>query len=78
MWLRDAPVEVSSTEATPIMLPSRKGRIGLTSYSADDLATTPAASEVGERSDLGMLASLLFSQERERDKCDFIWNLSLQ
>ena len=54
----NAPVEVSSTEATPIMLPSRKGSLGSTYNSGDDLATSPAASEVGERSDPGMLGSL--------------------
>ena len=61
-----APIEVSSTEATPsILLLSRKGSLGSTHNSGDDLATTAAALEVGERSDLGMLAPPLFSQKRE-------------
>ena len=57
-----ALVEVSSTEAPPMKLPSRKGSLGST---CDDLATPPAASEVGKRSDLGMMASPLFLQGRE-------------
>ena len=60
----DAPVEVSSTEATPKVLPSRKSSIGSTCNSVDDLATTPAVSEISERADLEMLASPLWSQER--------------
>ena len=55
---------MSSTEATTIVLPS-EGSIGSTCNSGDDIATTPAGSEVGERSDLGMMASPLLSQERE-------------
>ena len=58
------PVEVSSSEATPIILPSRKGSSGSTCNSVDDIVTTPA--EICERSDLGVLASPLLSQERER------------
>ena len=38
-----------------------QGCIGLTFNSSDDIAITPAVSEVGERSDLGMLASPLLS-----------------
>ena len=69
----NAPVEVSSTEATPIIFSSKKGSIGSTCNSVDDLATIPLVSEIGERADLGMLASPLLS--RERDKCEPTWNL---
>ena len=61
----NAPVEMSSTGATPIILLSRKGSIGSTCNSVDDLASTPAVSETSERVDLGMLASPLLSQETE-------------
>ena len=62
----NAPVEVSSTETKPIILPSRKGSIGWTCNSVDGLTTTSAVREICERSDLGMLASSQSSQERER------------
>ena len=61
----NAPVEVNSAEFTPTLVPSRKGSIGSTFNSGEDIATTPAVSEVDGRSDLGMLASPLLSQERE-------------
>ena len=57
----NAPTEVSS-EATPIVLHSRRCSLEST---CDDLATTLDASEAGERSDLGWLASPLFPRERE-------------
>ena len=57
----NAPTEVSS-EATPVVLHSRRCSLEST---CDDLATTLDASEAGERSDLGWLASPLFPRERE-------------
>ena len=59
-----APCEVSS-EATPVMLPSRRCSLEST---CNDLATTIDVSEAGERSDLGRLASPLweFSTQVER------------
>ena len=57
----NAPIEVSS-DATPVVLPSRRCSLELT---ADDLATALDASEAGDRSDVGRLASPLFPQERE-------------
>ena len=69
----NASVEVSSTEVTPTLFPSRNGSIGSPYNSGDDTATTPAVSEVGKRSDWGMLASPLFSQERQgRTHSEFI------
>ena len=61
-----APVEVSSTEVTTTLLPSRKASIGSTHKSGEDIVTTLAVSEVDERSNLGMLASPLLSQERDK------------
>ena len=43
----NAPVEVISTEVTPTLLLSRRGSIGSTSDTGDDIATTPAALEAG-------------------------------
>ena len=63
----NAPVEVSITEVTTL-LPSRKTSIEPTDNSGEDIVTTPAVSEVDARSDSGMLASPLLTQER--DKCD--------
>ena len=51
-----------SSDATPVVLPSRRCSLELT---ADDLATALDASEAGDRSDVGRLASPLFPQERE-------------
>ena len=51
-----------SSEATRIVLLSRRCSLEST---CDDLATTLDASEAGERSDLGWLASPLFPRERE-------------
>ena len=56
------PVEVSSTEVTTTILPSRKDSVGSTYNSGEDIATILAVSEVDERSDLGMLASPLLTQ----------------
>ena len=64
-FLAQSSVEVSSTETTPIVLLSRKGSIGSTYNSGDDRATILAASEAGQRSVLGMLASATVSQQRE-------------
>ena len=61
----NAPVDVSSTEVTTTLLPSRKASIGSTCNSGEDIVTAPAVSELGERSDLGMLASPLSIQERQ-------------
>ena len=69
----NASVEVSSTEVTPTLFPSRKGSIVSPYNSGDDTATTPAVSEVGKRSDWEMLASPLFLQERQgRTHSEFI------
>ena len=49
--------------------------IGSTYNSGDDIATALAVSDVSERSDVGLLASPLLSQERERQvrtHADFI------
>ena len=69
----NAPVEVNSTEVTTTLLPPRKASIGSTYSSGEDIVSFLAVSEVDERSDLGMLASPLSTQER--DKCDPIQNL---
>ena len=58
------PVEVSSTELTTTLLPSRKASIASTCNSGEDIAAAPASSEVDEKP-IGMLASPLLSQERE-------------
>ena len=70
----NAPVEATSRKVTTTLLPSRKARTGSTDNSVEDSVTTPAVSEVDERSDLGMLASPLLTQEE--DKCDPVQNLS--
>ena len=70
-----APVEVSSTEVTTLLLPSRKTSTGSTYNSGEEIVTTPAVSEVDERSSLGMLASPLLT--KDRDKCNTILILSL-
>ena len=64
----NALVQVSSTDATTTLLPSRKASIGSTYKSGEDIVTTPAVSEVDERSDLGMLASPLLTRERGRER----------
>ena len=63
-----APVEVSSTEITTTLLPSRKASSETTHNSGEDIVTTLAVSEVDERSDLGKLTSPLLSQERDNRK----------
>ena len=55
----NAPVEVISTHVSTTLLLSKQTSIGSTYNSGEDIATTPAVSEVDERSDLGMLASPL-------------------
>ena len=50
-YVPNDPVEVSSTEVTTL-LPSRKASIGSTHNSGEDVVTTPAVSEVADRSDL--------------------------
>ena len=59
---------ISPTEVTTMLLPSRKTSIGSTYSSGEDTFTTPAVSEVDERSNLGMLASPLLTQERESER----------
>ena len=62
----NALVEVSSTEVTTVFLPSRKASIGLTYNSGEDIFSTPAVSEVDERSDLEILVSPLLTPERDK------------
>ena len=57
-------MEVSSTEVTALLVPSRKASMGSTYNSGENIVTTPALSEVDERPNLGMLASPLSTQER--------------
>ena len=45
----NAPVEVSSTEVTTVLLPSRKASIGPTYNSGEDIVTMPTVSEVDEK-----------------------------
>ena len=52
-----------------------KASIGSTCNSGEDIVTTHAVSEVDERSNLGMLAPPLLTQEGE--KCNSIQSLSL-
>ena len=54
-------IEVSS-EHTPINSPSRKGSLDT---NLDDLGSSVDASEILDTTDVGRLASPLFSQERE-------------
>ena len=56
-------------------LTPRRASIGSTYNSGEDTATTPASSEVCERPNLGLLASLLLTQTR--GKCSPIQDLSL-
>ena len=49
----NAPVEDGSTDVTTVLLPSRKPSIGSTYNSGEDMVTTPAVSEVDERSTFG-------------------------
>ena len=48
-----------------MLLPSRQASLGSTYNSREDIATTPASSEVDERQNVGMLASPPFTQKRE-------------
>ena len=61
-----APVEVSSTEVTTTLLPSRKASSGSTHNSGEDIVTALAVSDVDDRSELGVVVSPLLSQEREQ------------
>ena len=54
-------VEVDSTEVTTVLSPSRRASIGSTYNSGEDIATTPALSEVDGRQNLGLLASPLLT-----------------
>ena len=62
----NAIVEVASTEVTPMLLPSRRVSFGSRYNSGEDATTTPVSSEGDGRQSLGMLASPLFTQKRER------------
>ena len=57
-------VEVSSTGVTPVLIP-RRASIGSTCNSGEDIAATPAASEVDETQIMGLLVSPLYTQKRE-------------
>ena len=48
-----------------MLLPSRRASIGSTCNSGEDIATTPASSEVDEKPNEGVLASSLLTQERQ-------------
>ena len=61
----NALVQVSSTEVTTTFLPSRKASISSTYNSGGSIVTSLAVSEVDERTDLGMLALLLLTRERQ-------------
>ena len=47
-----------------MLVPSRRAGIGSTYNSCEDIATTPASSEVDERPNMGLLASPVLTQER--------------
>ena len=68
--------EVSSTEVATMLLPSRRANTGSTCNSGEDIAATPASSEVDGRPNWGMLASPVFTQKS--DKYRSIQNLTLQ
>ena len=60
-------VVVSRAQVATMLSPSRRASIGSTYNSGEDIATTLASFEVDEKTNLGMLASPLLTQERERD-----------
>ena len=51
-----------------MLVPSRRAGIGSTYNSGEDIATTPASSEVDERPNMGMLASHVSTKEREMQR----------
>ena len=65
-------IEVSS-EHTPVNSPSRKGSLDT---NPDDLGTSVDASEILDTTDVGRLASPLFSQEREVSAIPFCVSFS--
>ena len=62
----DDPVEVCIREVTTMLSPSRRASIGSSYNSGEDIATTRASSELDGRQNWGVLASPLFTKERER------------
>ena len=72
--LRSPPRKLQQ-HSYPPRLRSRKASVGSSYNSGEDVATTRASSEVDERPNLGVLASPLLTQER--DKCSSIQDLSL-
>ena len=70
----NAPVEVGGTDVTTVLLPSRKASIGSTCNSGEDMVTTPAVSEVDERSTFGTAG---FTTVNTGETCNTIQNLSL-
>ena len=55
VYVPNDSVEVGSTEVTIVLSPPRRASIGSTYNSGEDIATTPALSEVDGRPDLGLL-----------------------
>ena len=51
-----------------MLLPLRRAGIGSTYNSGEDIATTPASSEVYERPNMGLLASPVVTQERDMQR----------
>ena len=58
-------VEISSTEITPVHLPSRRTCLCSGYNSGEDATTTPVSSEVDEKRSIGRLASPLLMQKGE-------------
>ena len=56
VYVPNDSVEVGSTEVTTVLSPPRRASIGSTYNSGEDIATTPALSEVDGRPNLGLLA----------------------
>ena len=63
------PVEVSSKEVAPMLLPSRRASVGSTHDSCEDIPATPVSSEVDEKQKYGNVGFHCFSRRRERCKC---------
>ena len=61
----NATVEVSSAEVTLVLQPSRRTSFCSVYNSGGDVTTTLVSSEVDERQSMGMLASLLLTQNSE-------------
>ena len=56
VYVPNDSVEVGSTEVTTVLSPPPRASIGSTYNSGEDIATTPALSEVDGRPNLGLLA----------------------